>query len=116
MGEACRPARPKITCRRPVARTTPMSKPVLQIRCPCCKKPIEIDTRTGRARAMATRDTGLDQLIDAHKTEGERLGGLFDSARDEHQTEAQRLDELFRKAQEESKDDKGKPRTPFDLE
>lgn len=93
-----------------------MPKHVLQIRCPCCQKPIEIDTRTGKARRMATQETGLDELIDKHKGESERLGDLFESARDQHSRESERLDDLLRKAKEDAKDDDSKPRSPFDLE
>jgi hypothetical protein len=93
-----------------------MSKHVLQIRCPCCKKPIEIDTRTGKARAMATKDDGLDDLLDAQRRESERLGGLFDSARDASRGDQDRLDDLFRKARDDARGDEEKPRSPFDLE
>ena len=93
-----------------------MTKHVLQIRCPCCQKPVEVDTRTGKARAMATKDTALDELLDAQKRENERLDGLFDSARDASRSDAERLEQMFRRAREDAKDDRDKPRSPFDLE
>jgi hypothetical protein len=93
-----------------------MTKHVLQIRCPCCQKPIEIDTRTGKARAMATKDTALDDLLDAQRREAERLDGLFDSVRDAGRSEAERREQMFRRAQEDAKGDRDKPRSPFDLD
>ena len=93
-----------------------MADPLLKLRCPCCKKPIEVDTRTGRARALSTAERGLDDLIDAHKVESERLGDLFDSAREQHGREGDRLDDLFRKARDETKGDEGKPPRPIDFD
>ncbi|MGA1525494.1 MAG: hypothetical protein ACO4CZ_16130 [Planctomycetota bacterium] len=93
-----------------------MTRHVLQIRCPCCRKPIEVDTRTGKARAQAGPESGLDALLDAHRNESERLDALFDAARDGHASEAERREDAFRRAAKEAKDDKSKPRTPFDLD
>lgn len=93
-----------------------MTRHVLQFRCPCCSKPLEIDTRTGKARAQAGPESGLDALLDAHRNESGRFDDLFDAARDGHAGDARRRDEAFRRAAEEAKDDKSKPRSPFDLD
>ena len=59
---------------------------------------------------------GLDALLDAQKSEAQRLDQAFDSARDAQQKQGERLDELFREAKEQSRDDEDRPRNPFDLD
>jgi hypothetical protein len=93
-----------------------MSRSLLRLDCPCCGRPIEIDTRSGKARSMRTGDAGLEDLLDKHKGESSRLADAFEAARQEHAHEDERLDELFRDAREKAKDDDSKPRSPFDLE
>jgi hypothetical protein len=98
-----------------------MLKDIYQFPCPCCGKVIEIDTRSGRARAVDPKElkggTDLDKLLQSHKKEGERLGSLFDSAKQQQQKQADRLAEELKRAKEAAKDDKDdRPRSPFDLD
>jgi hypothetical protein len=89
--------------------------------CPCCGKLIEVDTRSGKARAVRAEEAkggrDLDTLLRAHGKEHERLGGLFDSARDDQKRQADQLEAKLRRAKDEAKKDKDtRPRNPFDLE
>ena len=93
-----------------------MTRSVLRLKCPCCGRPIEIDTRSGKARALRPADGGLDTLLEEHKGESARLTEAFDSAREEHEHRKERMDEMFRDAREKAKDDQSKPPNPFDLE
>ena len=93
-----------------------MSRHLIQVRCPCCGRSLEVDTRTGKARAHDQGKAGLDALLDKQKSESERLGELFDGARGAERERSSELDDLFRDAKRKSKDDKDKPRGPFDLE
>lgn len=93
-----------------------MSRHLIQVRCPCCGRSLEIDTRTGKARAHAAKDGGLDALLDQQRNESDRLTELFDGARGAERDRENELDDLFREAKEKSKQDKDKPRSPFDLE
>ena len=61
-----------------------MKKSVFTFACPCCGKSIEVDTRSGKARAVRPEEQkggqNLDSLLDAHKHESDRLTDLFSSA------------------------------------
>lgn len=93
-----------------------MTRHLITLSCPCCGRSLEVDTRSGKARAHGRRDGGLDDLIDKHRGESERLGGLFEGARDAERSRDTELDDLFRDARDKSKDDKDKPPSPFDLD
>ena len=100
-----------------------MLKDLFQIKCPCCGKPIEIDTRSGIARALKVEDIkggkDLDTMLQESKREAERLDAFFHQAKDQHKQQEQRLDKMFGEALEEDLKDpnkKKKPRNPFDLE
>jgi hypothetical protein len=89
-----------------------MTRHLIQVRCPCCGRSLEID----KARAHAAKDGGLDALLDQQRSESDRLTELFDGARGAERDRESELDDLFREAKEKSKQDKDKPRSPFDLE
>jgi hypothetical protein len=93
-------------------------KHLLTVRCPCCSKRIEVDTRNGKVRALDKLDGGLDALLESHKTEGRRLADAFDSATDEEKNAGRRLDDLLREAERDVREnpDKGDPLRPFDLD
>jgi hypothetical protein len=98
-----------------------MAQTVFTFSCPCCNKLIEVDVRSGRARAARPEEAkggrDLDQLLDAHGRDQQRLGDLFSSAKDLEQKRGDRLDEQLRRAKEEAKKDKDeKPLRPFDLD
>ena len=95
-----------------------MPKHLIQISCPCCKEPLEIDTRNGKARRLRPAADGLDALIEGHRGESDRLGKAFDSAQSETSRESERFDRLFRDAKKKADEDpdEGRPRSPFDLD
>ncbi|MBI5850189.1 MAG: hypothetical protein HZB39_04010 [Planctomycetes bacterium] len=93
-----------------------MTRHVITVPCPCCGRFLEIDTRTGKVRAQPGKDSGLDALLQKQKQESDRLTDLFDGARGAERERDSELDDLFKQAKEKSKDDRDKPRSPFDLE
>lgn len=98
-----------------------MAESLFKFFCPCCNKQIEVDTRSGKARAVrvdeAKSSRGLDDLLNDQKREGDRLGNLFDSAKGQETRAADRLDEQLRRAKEEAKKDKDtRPPNIFDLD
>lgn len=91
------------------------------IACPCCGEPIEINVRTGKARASdlpkSKKAPDLEGLLEATKGEGARLNDLFEDAQSDQSTEKKRREDKFSKAREKAAKDKDKrPRNPFDLE
>lgn len=95
-----------------------MPRHLFEIDCPCCGKRIEIDTRSGKARAVRARDSkDLDRLVDEHRHEDERLRSLFEEAAKDHAHYNERLEDLFKQAAEEAEKHKDeKPPNPFDYE
>lgn len=98
-----------------------MSASLFTFPCPCCGKLIEVDTRSGKARAVRAEEAkggrNLDDLLAAQKKDQQRLADLFSSAKDQQAKQQEALDEKLRRAKEEAKKDKDdKPRTPFDLD
>ena len=98
-----------------------MKKSVFMFPCPCCGKSVEVDTRSGKARAVRPEEAkgkgDLDQLLDAHKHESERLADLFDSAQGRQASEADHLEEQLRRAKDEARKDKDeRPPNIFDLD
>lgn len=98
-----------------------MGESLFTFPCPCCNKLIEVDTRSGKARAARPEEAkggrDLDQLLKDQGRDKQRLGDLFSSAKDLEATRSNRLEEQLRRAKEEAKKDKDeRPRNPFDLE
>lgn len=98
-----------------------MAKNLFTFPCPCCNKMIEINTRSGKARAVRADEkkggTSLDDLVQAQRSDAERLGDMFSSAQDSEKRREDLLEEQLRRAKEEAKKDKGdKPRNIFDLD
>jgi len=82
---------------------------------------IEVDTRTGKARAVrATEADGgrdLDSLLAAQQHESERLDSLFGSAKESVSSQSDQLEQQLRRAKEEAKRDKDdKPPSIWDLD
>ncbi|MFK7742020.1 MAG: hypothetical protein AB8H80_17015 [Planctomycetota bacterium] len=89
--------------------------------CPCCNKMVEVDTRSGKARAVraSEQDGGknLDDLFAAQKDDAERLDDLFSSAKDGEARSKQQREAKLRRAKKEAKKDPDTPPTnPFDLD
>lgn len=98
-----------------------MAKNLFTFPCPCCDKMIEIDTLTGKTRAVRADEAkggrNLDSLLQAHQKEGQRLDSLFDSAKGVEKGAVDRLDAQLRRAKEEAKKDADKrPPSIFDLD
>jgi len=98
-----------------------MAKNVFTFSCPCCDKMVEVDTRSGKARAVRADErkggTSLDDLLEAQRHDSERLGDMFSSAQDTEKRQEDLLEEQLRRAKEEAKKDKDdKPRNIFDLD
>ena len=98
-----------------------MLKDIYVFPCPCCGKQIEIDTRSGKARAAdPTQQKGgqdLDKLLKAQKRDADRLGSVFDSAKKDQQQQGQQLDDLLKKAKQDAKQKPDeKLKRPWDLE
>ncbi len=89
--------------------------------CPCCNKMIEVDTRSGKARAVRAEESkqagALDDLLASQKQDQRRLDDIFRTAKGSVARSADELDAKLQRAKEEAKKDKDeKPRTPFDLD
>ena len=98
-----------------------MTKDLYLFWCPCCGKQIELDVRTGKARAAVAAEgkhaANLDQLLSAQKKEGDRLADVFDSAKKDQKQQGKTLDKLLDKAKDEAKKQPDeKLRRPFDLD
>lgn len=98
-----------------------MAETVFTFPCPCCNKLIEVDTRSGKARAVrpveAKGGQDLDSLLQSQKKDQQRLADLFSSAKDSEARKAEQLDAQLKKAREEAKKDKDtRPRNIFDLD
>lgn len=89
--------------------------------CPCCGKQIEVDTRSGKARAVDPTDAkggqDLDALLAAQQKEKDRLARLFDQAKDGQGKQQEQLDRLLERAKDDAKKTKDeKLRRPWDLD
>jgi hypothetical protein len=97
-----------------------MHKDLYKFPCPCCGKKIEIDVRTGRARAVSTGSDGdnpFGDLLSAQKRDQERLGEAFDSARQRQIKQQEELDRKLEQAKEDARDAPDEEvRRPFDLD
>ncbi len=98
-----------------------MAETVFTFPCPCCNKLIEVDTRSGKARAARPEEAkggrDLDQLLKDQNRDKRRLGDLFASAKDLEKGSADRLDDQLKRAKDEAKKDKDdRPRNIFDLD
>lgn len=98
-----------------------MKKSLFTFPCPCCGRQVEVDTRSGKARAVRPEETkgkgDLDQLLDAHSRESQRLDKLFGDAKHGQASDRDRLEEQLRRAKEEAKKDKDeRPPSIFDLD
>ena len=98
-----------------------MAETIFTFPCPCCSKLIEVDTRSGKARAARPEEAkggrDLDQMLKSTGKEQQRLGDLFSSAKDQQAKQSERLAEQLKRAKEEAKKDKDtRPPNIFDLD
>jgi hypothetical protein len=99
-----------------------MLQDVFTFPCPCCGKTVEVNVRSGKARAVrpdeAKGGRDLDSLLAQQKRESERLHDMFDSARDQQAKNIERLTKELDRAKEEAKKDPKRdgPKNVFDLD
>ncbi len=98
-----------------------MAQTVFTFPCPCCDKWIEVDVRSGKARAARPQEAkggrDLDQLLGEHQKQSQKLGDLFDAAQQQVKKQKDLLEEQLRRAKEDArKNPDEKPRNPFDLD
>lgn len=97
-----------------------MPKDLFTFPCPCCGKVIEVDTRSGKARAVRPEEAkggqDLDKLLRAHGKESERLGNVFESAKDQQARNKEKLAKELERAKEEAKKDIDKPAPPRNID
>lgn len=98
-----------------------MAKDSFEFSCPCCGKRIEVNVRSGRARAVRFEESekgkDLDGLLADQGGEKARLREQFGDAIDQQKRRRETLDDLFESAREEAEKDKDtKPFRPFDLD
>ena len=95
-----------------------MLKDTYQFSCPCCGKRIELDSRTGKARAVSTEaKKDLEDLLGAEKRQQDKLSDQFDRAQRRQRDQAQELDDLLDRAKKDAKENPDEDvRRPFDLD
>ena len=96
-----------------------MAKHLFIFSCPCCDKEIELDTRSGKSRAMVPgegKGQDFDILVKQQDQASQRLKSIFDQAQEDNDSQSDRFDQLLSDATEKSKNDTSRPRNPFDLE
>ena len=97
-----------------------MARTRFQFTCPCCDKLIEVDIRSGKARAVDIKERSgkdLEGLIADQHSESDRLDELFEEAVEDHASHRQKFDEMFGEATEKAKEEEPKrPPSPFDLD
>ncbi len=96
-------------------------KDAFRFDCPCCGKSIEVNTRSGKARAVKIEESkagkSFEGMVEDAKGDSQRLNKLLDEAQQLHGSDSDRLEDLFKQAQKKAAEDKDeKPRTPFDLD
>lgn len=96
---------------------------VFRFDCPCCGKEVEVNTRSGRAKAVnfaeSKQGQSFDGLVRDAQSDDKRLGDLFEDAKGLHSDNEERLMGLFEKAKQKTAKDKDrdqKPPGPFDLD
>ena len=97
-------------------------KPIISVKCPCCKEILEVDVEKERVRSHRKghhlKDDALegeDGMGVALRQQKERTSGLdsrFAEAQDKLKNQASRLDQLFSDAKEKAKDMKDEPDDP----
>ena len=97
-------------------------KPVINVKCPCCKQILEIDVEQERVRShrkgrhlKEDRLAGEDRMDVAVRQVVEGRSALeqrFDKAHEGLSKEEERLDRLFREAQEKARKLEDEPEDP----
>ena len=97
-------------------------KPVINVKCPCCKEILEIDVE--KQRVLAHRkgrhlkddakegEDGLDVAVRQQEESTAALDSRFAKAQDKLKNQAERLEKLFGEAKEKAKEMKDEPEDP----
>lgn len=97
-----------------------MPKHLHMFRCPCCHKQLELDTRSGKARAVDPKEKhggqDLDDLLAEQDKQAAKLDDVFQQGLKEQKRRSDNLDDLFKQASEDAQDDEGPLQRPFDLD
>lgn len=95
-----------------------MPKEYYKFSCPCCSERLELDSSTGKARKVTTKeDDSLDSLFQQQKAHSDRLDSAFDSAKDKQKNQAEHLDDLLKQAKKDASDNPDEEvHRPFDLD
>lgn len=98
-----------------------MAQTVFTFSCPCCNKSIEVDTRSGKARAARPEEAkggrDLDSLLGEQKKQSQQLDKLWGSASKQVEKQKDQLEKELQRAKQEAKKDKDeRPRNIFDLD
>lgn len=98
-------------------------KPVINVKCPCCKSVLEVDTakervishRQGRHLKQDAEDGEdmMDVALRNHIESKDRVEDKFLKAQDNLKNQSSRLDELFEEAKDKAKDTEDDPNDPF---
>ncbi len=99
------------------------SKPIIDVKCPCCGHILEVSVERERvlsyrkgAHLKDDRRAGEDDMDVAMRNKheaDERVKDEFSKAQDNVRTQSDRIDELFREAQKKAAEQKDDPRDPF---
>ncbi|NRA95116.1 MAG: hypothetical protein HRU14_02800 [Planctomycetes bacterium] len=99
------------------------SKPVISVKCPCCKSILEVNTEKERVishrKGRHLKDDAkegedmMDVALRTHIESKDRVEDKFLKAQDNLKNQASRLDELFEDAKDKAKDVKDDPNDPF---
>lgn len=94
---------------------------IIQFKCPCCHKKLQLDTETKRAQAVKfeakTDGVEIDRLMDKQNQRNRQLGDMFDQAQSAERKRDNEFDDIFSNAVEDAKKHKDdKPNRPFDLD
>jgi hypothetical protein len=97
-------------------------KPVINVKCPCCKEILEIDVEKQRVRAhrkgkhlkddAEEGEDGLDVALRQQKEHTSSLDSRFNQAQDKLKGQKDRLEQLFSEAKEKAKDMEDEPDDP----
>ena len=94
-------------------------KPVINVKCPCCKEILEIDVKKERVSShrkgrhlkddAQEGEDGLDVALRQRKEHTSSLDARFDSAQDKLKNQSQHLEDLFKDAKKKAKEMKDEP-------
>lgn len=92
----------------------------LQVCCPCCGTKLVLDAATGEIlseeRPKADSEASFEQAMSEFRASSKRREEAFAKAFEKTKRLDDLLEKKFAEAKKKAADDKGPPRTPFDLD